>query len=122
MKKIVVTPIAIVEPIVKPARSRTSKKAEQAATTGVEHKTRSRTSKVAVVVPTKKVYPIQIRHLRGVQPKGRKALVGNDTLTICGRVVVKQMTRVKPPTGATVSLCPQCEVNTHENQAFEIVR
>lgn len=78
-----------------------------------------RKAKVAVVIKPKN--PIQIRHIRGVQPKGRKALVGTDKLTICGRIVCQQMTRVKVPTGLTVKVCPECVDNTHENEAFEIV-
>lgn len=83
-----------------------------------------RKAKAVIVVPVKKVYPIQIRHLASpVQPKGKKALVGSDTKTLCGRVVVKQMTRVAYPlSGRTVAECPECSSNSHENNAFEIVR
>lgn len=86
--------------------------------------TRTRKAKAVIVVPVKKVYPIQIRHLASpVQPKGKKALVGSDTKTLCGRVVVKQMTRVAYPlSGRTVAECPECSANSHENNAFEIVR
>lgn len=81
---------------------------------------RVRKAKITIVEEPLK-NPIQIRHLRSeVQPKGKKALVGVDTLTVCGRVVVKQMTRVKPPTGRTVKVCPHCVEEGHEDTAFTI--
>jgi hypothetical protein len=62
---------------------------------------------------------IQIRHARAAQaPKFTRKLIGNDAWTVCGRVVVKQMTRVD----ASKSNCPECEDKTHSNIVFEIVR
>lgn len=86
-------------------------------------KVRSAKAKV-VIVPEKKVYPIQIRHIRSeIQPSGKFALVGTDTVTACGRIVVKQMTRKSPPTGKTVVVCPHCmEPEAHQDKAFQIVR
>jgi hypothetical protein len=76
-----------------------------------------------VIVPEKPKNPIQIRHIRAeVQPAGKYALVGSDTVTDCGRIVVKQMTRVNPPTGATVQVCPHCMEHGHEDKSFQIVR
>jgi hypothetical protein len=62
---------------------------------------------------------IQIRHARAAQaPKFTRKLIGNDAWTVCGRVVVKQMTRVD----ASKANCPECEERTHSNIVFEIVR
>lgn len=78
-----------------------------------------------VIVPAKKVYPIQIRHIRAeVQPAGKFALVGTDTVTDCGRIVVRQMTRksAEGMSGKTVVVCPHCVERGHNDRAFQIVR
>ncbi len=85
-----------------------------------------RTAKAKVViVPVKPKNPIQIRHIRAeVQPSGKYALVGSDTVTDCGRIVVRQMTRKSAGgmSGKTVVACPHCLERGHEDKAFQIVR
>jgi hypothetical protein len=78
---------------------------------------RVRKDKVAEIIVLKN--PVQVRHLRSeIQPKGKKALTGVDTMTVCGRVVVKQMTRVKAPTGRTVKPCQKCLEKLEGSVAF----
>lgn len=84
---------------------------------------RVRTAKAKVVIVPELKNPIQIRHIRAeIQPAGKFAFVGTDQVTACGRVVCKQMTRVKPPTGRTVTVCPHCVEGGHRDRAFQIVR
>jgi hypothetical protein len=86
---------------------------------------RSRAKKIVVVEATKPKNPIQIRHQRAdLQPAGKYALNGVDTVTDCGRIVVKQMTRkdLGNLTGKTVVACPHCLVGGHRDRAFQIVR
>jgi hypothetical protein len=91
-----------------------------------EKPARSRKSKIVVVeAPAKKKYPVQIRHIRAeVQPAGKYELNGTDTVTDCGRIVVKQMTRKSADnmTGKTVVACPHCLQGGHRDKAFQIVR
>ena len=78
---------------------------------------------VVQVQPEKPKNPIQIRHIRAeIQPKGKFELKGSDTVTDCGRIVVRQMTRKNPPTGKTVQVCPHCVERGHNDKAFQIVR
>lgn len=86
---------------------------------------RNRKAVVVVEPPAKPKNPIQIRHQRaGIQPAGKYALVGTDTVTDCGRIVVKQMTRANLGnlTGKTVVACPHCLQGGHRDRAFQIVR
>jgi hypothetical protein len=100
-------------------------KATKAMLSAPEKPARRNRTKIVVVEATKPKNPIQIRHQRAaVQPSGKYAFVGTDTVTACGRIVCKQMTRagLENLKGATVAACPHCLEGGHRDMAFQIVR
>ncbi len=91
----------------------------------LQPKVRGRSKAIVVAVPEKKKYPVQIRHIRAeLQPAGKYELNGTDTVTDCGRIVVRQMTRKSAGgmSGKTVVPCPHCLQGGHRDRAFQIVR